>query len=172
MSVSLSPIGGAGAQFFSNIGQPLAGGKIYTYAAGTSTPQTAYTTSAGNIAHSNPIVLDSSGRVPAGGEIWLTSSQKYKFVINDSSGNLIGTYDNISGNGAGPSTQQVQIATAGQTVFTLTGGMTYLPGANTLSVYIDGVKQYVSSAYTETNSTTVTFSEGLHVGALVQFVAP
>ena len=172
MSVSLSPIGGAGAQFFSNSGQPLAGGKIYTYAAGTSTPQTVYTTSAGNIAHSNPIVLDSAGRVSAGGEIWLVNSQTYKFVINDSSGNLIGTYDNVSGSGANALTQQVQTATAGQTVFTLSGGMTYLPGANSLSVYVDGVRQYVSSAYAETNSTTVTFSEGLHVGALVQFIAP
>ena len=62
--VVLSPIGGAANQFFNNNGIPLAGGFIYTYLAGTSTPQPTYTTNAGNIAHTNPIVLDSAGRVP------------------------------------------------------------------------------------------------------------
>jgi hypothetical protein len=94
MAVFLSPIGGAGWQFFNNDGFVLSGGKIYTYLAGTSTPATTYTTSAGSIAHSNPIILDSSGRVPSG-EIWLTDSVAYKFVLKDSNNNLIGTYDNI-----------------------------------------------------------------------------
>ena len=96
MSVSLSPIGGAGWQFFDNNGNPLTGGKIYTYDAGTTTPQTTYTSSAGNVAQANPIVLDSAGRVPSG-EIWLTSGQRYKFVLETSSGVLLGTYDNVSG---------------------------------------------------------------------------
>lgn len=96
MTVKISPFGGAGAQFFNNDGVILSGGLIYTYQAGTSTPQATYTTSAGNVAHSNPIVLNSDGRVPTG-EIWLTSGVAYKFVLKDSSGNLIGTYDNLSG---------------------------------------------------------------------------
>ena len=96
MAVNLSPIGGAGWQFFDNDGVPLAGGLIYTYQAGTSTPQASYTSALGNIANSNPIVLDAAGRVP-GGEIWLTDLIQYKFVINNSSDTLIGTYDNISG---------------------------------------------------------------------------
>jgi hypothetical protein len=93
MAVFLSPVGGAASQFFNNDGTVLAGGKIYTYAAGTSTPKTTYTTSAGSIAHANPIVLDSAGRVP-GGEIWLTSGN-YKFSVFTSASVLIGTYDNI-----------------------------------------------------------------------------
>jgi hypothetical protein len=96
MSVFLSPLGGAGAQFFDNNGVILTGGKIYTYAAGTSTPQTSYTSSSGATAHANPIVLDSAGRVP-GGEIWLTDGLAYKFVIETSAAVLLGTYDNISG---------------------------------------------------------------------------
>ena len=94
MAVNLSPVGGAASQFFDNNGVMLTGGKIFTYAAGTTTPQTAYTSSSGNIAHSNPIILDASGRVP-GGEIWLTSTLSYKFVLKDSLDVLIGTYDNI-----------------------------------------------------------------------------
>lgn len=101
-SYTLSPVGGAGAQFFNNSGVPLAGGKLYTYQAGTTTPQTTYTTNAGNVAHSNPIILDSSGRVPNGGEIWLLIATNYKFVLNTSTDVLIATWDNITGiNGTG-----------------------------------------------------------------------
>lgn len=94
MSVNLSPLGGAAAQFLNNNGTPLVGGLIYTYLAGTSTPVATYTTSAGTVAHANPIVLDAAGRVPTG-EIWLTDGVFYKFVIKTSADVLIGTYDNI-----------------------------------------------------------------------------
>jgi hypothetical protein len=100
MSVFLSPVGGAGAQFFDNNGNPLTGGKLYTYIAGTTTPQATYTGASGNTAHANPIVLDAGGRVP-GGEIWLTDAVQYKFVIKTSVDVLIGTYDNVDGNGSG-----------------------------------------------------------------------
>jgi len=96
MSVNLSPVGGVAAQFFDNDGNVLSGGKIYTYLAGTSTPTATYTTSTGSIAHTNPIILDSSGRVP-GGQIWLTVGVTYKFTIKNSSDALIGTYDNVLG---------------------------------------------------------------------------
>ena len=123
MSVNLSPYGGVGAQFFDNDGNILSGGLIYTYAAGTSTPQTTYTDGAGAIPHANPIVLDSAGRVPTG-EIWLTDGLSYKFVLKNSAGDLIATYDNISGINSNfvayTAQQEIQTATAGQTVFTLT----------------------------------------------------
>ena len=96
MAVYLSLFAGAGQQFFTNAGVPLAGGKIYTYGAGGSTPQATYTTSAGNIAHSNPIVLDAAGRVPGGGEIWLTDTLVYKFVLETSAGVTVQTLDNVS----------------------------------------------------------------------------
>lgn len=95
MAVLMSLYAGAGQQFFSNAGVPLAGGLIYTYGAGGTTPLATYTTSAGSIAHSNPIVLDAAGRVPAAGEIWLTSNLAYKFVLKDSAGVTIQTLDNV-----------------------------------------------------------------------------
>jgi hypothetical protein len=64
--------------------------------------------------------------------------------------------------------EEVQTATAGQTVFNLTT-MTYAAGANNLMVFVDGVNQYEGSSYTETDNNTVTFSQGLHEGALVKF---
>lgn len=174
MAVNLSPIGGVAGQFFDNNGDPLSGGKIYTYSAGTTTPQATYTSAGGGTPHANPIILDAAGRVP-GGEIWLTDGLQYKFVIQTSTNVLIGTYDNIIGINSNfvnyTNSQEIQTATAGQTVFTLTT-MQYQPGTNSLSVFVDGVNQYGPGsmyAYQETNSNTVTFSSGLHVGAEVKF---
>jgi hypothetical protein len=173
MAVNLSPVGGVAGQFFDNNGNPLAGGKLYTYAAGTTTPQTTFTNSLGTVLNSNPIILNSGGRVPS--EIWLTDGLAYKFVLYTSTDTLIGTWDNISGINSNfvnfTNSQEIQTATAGQTVFTLVT-MEYQPGANSLTVYVDGVNQYGPGAlyaYVETNSTTITFNSGLHVGAEVKF---
>jgi hypothetical protein len=95
MAVTLSSLAGAGAQFFDNNGVPLAGGLIYTYLAGTSTPAATYTSSTGSIAHANPIVLDAAGRI-ATGEVWLTSGVEYKFVVKTALFVQLGSYDNIS----------------------------------------------------------------------------
>ena len=93
-----SPLAGAGWQLFNNSGVPLAGGLLYTYAAGTTTPATTYTSSSGSTPNSNPIVLDSAGRTPA--QIWLDSGSNYKFILRDSTGVLIWTNDNIPGSTA------------------------------------------------------------------------
>jgi hypothetical protein len=174
MAVNLSPIGGVAAQFFDNSGNVLSGGKIFTYAAGTTTPQSTYTSAAGTTPHANPIILDAAGRVPTG-EIWLTDGAQYKFIIKTSTDVQIGSYDNIIGINSNfvnyTNSQEIQTATAGQTVFTLTT-MVYQPGTNSLSVFVDGVNQYgpgASYAFQETSDTVVTFTSGLHVGADVKF---
>lgn len=94
MAVVLSPLAGAAAQFFDNNGDPLSGGKLFTYSAGTTTPRVTYTSSSGSIPHTNPIILDAAGRVP-GGEIWLTDGVEYKFTVTSSTNVLIGTYDDV-----------------------------------------------------------------------------
>ena len=96
MTVNPSAAAGFAAQLLDNNGVILSGGKIYTYAAGTTTPQATYTDLLGITAHANPIILDSAGRVP-GGEIWLTGGASYKFLIETSTGILLNTYDNIFG---------------------------------------------------------------------------
>jgi len=152
MAVFLSPIGGAGWQFFNNDGTVLSGGLIYTYLAGTTTPQVSYTTSAGNVAHSNPIVLNSAGRVPTG-EIWLTPNQ-YKFSIFTATSTLISTYDNISGIGAAEYQVQNFTGTGSQTIFTLSSASL---DENFTFVYINGVYQQ-KNTYT-VSGTTLTFSQ-------------
>lgn len=96
MSVNLSALAGAGQQFFSDNGVILSGGKLYSYAAGTTTPQAAYTNASGSTPHTNPIILNSAGRV-ATGEIWLTAGENYKFSLFTSTDVLIATWDNITG---------------------------------------------------------------------------
>jgi len=95
MSVNLSLLAGAGWQFFNDNGVVLSGGKLYTYAAGTTTPQTTYTSATGITPNTNPIVLDAAGRVPE--EIWLTASLQYKFVLKTSADVQIWSKDNIIG---------------------------------------------------------------------------
>ena len=94
MAVNLSPIGN-GISFLGTTGLPLAGGKLYTYQAGSSTPLASYTTIDGTIANSNPIILGSDGKLPE--ELWLTYGYNYKLVLRDSADVLIYTYDNIYG---------------------------------------------------------------------------
>lgn len=96
MAFNLSLVGGVAAQFFDNSGNVLTGGKIYTYLAGTTTPVATYTTSVGNVPWSNPIILNSAGRVSGSGEIWVSSNISYKFILKDSNDVLIATYDNIN----------------------------------------------------------------------------
>lgn len=77
-------------QFFDDDGAPCAGCKLYTYAAGTTTPKATYTTAAGNIENANPVVMDASGRAT----IFLSGA--YKFILNDADDNPIETTDNVT----------------------------------------------------------------------------
>jgi len=79
-------------QIFGSDGAPLVGGKIYTYAAGTTTPAATYTDSSAGTANTNPIILDSYGQA----NIWLLSSTSYKFVVKTATDTLLYTVDNIS----------------------------------------------------------------------------
>lgn len=78
-------------QFFSTAGVPLSGGKLYSYEAGTTTPLATYTTEAGNVAHTNPVILDSRGEA----SVWLGSGGPYKLILKDSNDVEIWTVDNI-----------------------------------------------------------------------------
>jgi hypothetical protein len=79
-------------QIFGTDGLPLVGGKIFTYAAGTSTPIATYTDYTANTANTNPIILDSLGQA----NIWLLNTTTYKFVVKDANDVLLYTVDYIS----------------------------------------------------------------------------
>lgn len=71
-------------------GDPLVGGKLHTYAAGTSSSQATYTNSALNVPNANPVVLDANGEA----DVWL-STDSYKFVLKDSADVTQWTVDNV-----------------------------------------------------------------------------
>ena len=157
MAVFLSPVGGVAAQFFTNTGAVLTGGKLYSYLAGTTTPAATYTTSAGAVARTNPIVLDSAGRVPSGGEIWI-SPVAYKFILKDSNDVLIATYDNVFGIGA----TAVQNYTGnGSTVG-------YAVLGNVIGIYINGIYQNRNTY--SVSSSTLTFSQAPPSTSLIEIL--
>ena len=160
--VYISPVGGVAAQFFDNSGNVLTGGKLYTYQAGTTTPQASYTTSAGNVARTNPVVLNAAGRVPDSGEIWITS-QAYKFVLETSTGVLIATYDNVVAAGSGSYTVQNFTGNGSTVAFTLTNAPA---SENSTNVYINGVYQQ-KNTYSLAGA-VLTFSEAPPVTSSIE----
>lgn len=95
MSFAISPVWRQ--QFFGTDGTPLAGGKLYFYIAGTSTPQDTYQTSTGTV-NTNPITLDGSGYTPFG-VFWANAA--YKISVTDANGvpQLALSQDGVSSTG-------------------------------------------------------------------------
>lgn len=78
-------------RFVDNNGNPLVNGTVSTYAGGTVNPIATYVDSTGTTQNTNPIQLNFRGEC----SIWLTPNIAYKFVVQDSLGNLITTVDNV-----------------------------------------------------------------------------
>ena len=103
-------------------GNPVPGARIYTYAAGTTTPIATYTDAALTVANHNPIIADAAGRYTA----YLVPGTGYLFDIQSSTGTSIDTVDNILGVPSSASTIDIAgtagvAITAGQSVYLSTG---------------------------------------------------
>lgn len=70
-------------------GNPLSGGKIYTYSAGTTTPKDTWQDNLKASAHANPIILDAQGKK------LVFADGAYKFRIDDSNDVTLYTHDNL-----------------------------------------------------------------------------
>jgi lysophospholipase L1-like esterase len=80
-----------GKQYYEGVdGKPLVGGKVYTYAAGTSTPKLTWADANQVAANSNPVILD------ARGEASIFWNGAYKVTLRDAQDNLIWTQDNVT----------------------------------------------------------------------------
>lgn len=88
MAQLLSPLK---QRFFDSNGAPLVGGKLYSYAAGTSTPLATYVDFAGVTENPNPTILDASGEC----DVWI-GNNFYKFVLADANDIVQFTVDNVS----------------------------------------------------------------------------
>ena len=88
--MTATPINTPKFRAFTNAGAPLAGGKLYSYAAGTTTPKATYTDYTATVANTNPVILDANGEA----NIWLDGN--YKIVLNNSADVLQWSVDNLS----------------------------------------------------------------------------
>lgn len=79
-------------QFFDANGNPLVGGKLYSYASGTSTPLATYTDYTGTTANTNPIILDSRGEA----NVWLGGAN-YTLALRSATDVLIWSVDGVNG---------------------------------------------------------------------------
>lgn len=163
MAAYLSPIFGAAHQFFDNQGVILAGGKIWTYLAGTTTLQGTWTDSTQVTSNANPIILDSTGRTTT--EIWLQASTLYKYIVTDSDDNQIGiAWDNIAGLNDITSSVTVSEWSATSLTPTYISATSFsVPGNNTATFTVNRRIQAVVSAgtiygyvYSSTFSTVTT----------------
>lgn len=152
MNVYLSSFGGVGWQFFDANGVPLSGGKIYSYDAGTTTPAPTYTDNTGTTLHSNPIILNSAGRI-ATGTIWQPAGTEYKYGLYTSTDILIGTFDNIGTIPSGESQVANFTGDGVQISFVLPSAPV---SENAVNIFINGVYQQKTTF--DVQSDTVIFS--------------
>jgi hypothetical protein len=73
-----------------------AGGRLYTYEAGTTVPLTTYSDSALSVANANPVLCDAAGLLPP---VYLLS-QSYKFRFTDAADVLLWEQDDVTDSGA------------------------------------------------------------------------
>lgn len=130
MAIFIAP--NAKQRFFDANGDPLVGGKLYSYEAGTTTLAATYADQNGS-ANTNPIILDANGEC----DLWLSDAATYKFVLTDSSDVTQWTVDEISipsvsGSGSGNSitaSSQVALTASGQITITDSGDQVITVGA-------------------------------------------
>lgn len=154
-------------QFFDDNGDPLAGGKVYTYAAGTTTPLVTYTSNTGLIAAPNPIQLDAAGRPESGsGAIW--GEGAYKFIVQNSLGVQVGdVLDNVTSfttlAGAANAYMQSFSGNGVQTVFTTSDNLG--DEEKGLMVFVDNGSPNIATNGTFATDTDWTKGAGWTIGA-------
>lgn len=168
-------------QFFDNDGNPLSGGMLYTFEAGTTTPIATYTDSTQAASNTNPVICDSRGEC----SIWLKPEQKYLFVLTDANGNEIWAQDNISNNVPfvgefGTSTTSLTVG-LGQQTFFIERNKNFVVGmvvqiaytANAIAGYMNGVvTAYTASTGEMVVSVTNSIGSGTYEDWTVSLSAP
>ena len=129
-------------RFCDNSGNALVGGQLFTYQAGTTTPQATYTDSTGVTPNANPVVLNQRGEA----SVWLTPNTAYKFVLEDAAGNVIWSQDQIISSQLLSLYGGVDSGTANTYALTFTASFT---------AYTDGIVIYWVPANSNTGASTV-----------------
>jgi hypothetical protein len=125
-------------QIIDGNGDPIVGAKVYTYAAGTTTPQATYTDATGAIQNANPVIADADGFV----EIWIDRSLAYKYVVTDPNDVTIYTVDGINESAGSGQSQTFAAGSAAAPSVNFVGATTsgmYSPGADSVGISSNGV---------------------------------
>jgi hypothetical protein len=128
------------SQQFSNTGRPLSGGRLYFYRAASTAPQNAYKDTALTLPHPNPIILDSSARVP---EFWLADGN-IKFVLTDKNG--VVQISSTSTQVLGPSSGTSGGSTVDSTTLFQTGDLLWLDVSGTRDGWVRDNGRSIGSA--------------------------
>jgi hypothetical protein len=78
-------------QAFDANGNPLVGGRLYTYASGTTTLLATYTDATGVTAQTNPVILDARGEA----NVWVQNGLSYRYQLRDANDVTLWTVDGI-----------------------------------------------------------------------------
>lgn len=78
------------AVFYDPYGAPLAGGFVYAYVPGGTTPKTTWVDAAQSTPNENPILLD------ANGSALIYGSGTYQLTVTDSLGNQVPAYSGLT----------------------------------------------------------------------------
>lgn len=149
-------------QYLDSNGKPLADGKVYTYAPGTTTPKTTYTDATETSYNTNPVILDGAGRA----SIWIVGA--IKMVIYDANDSYIETRDDIESNLTEAYYEEFS-GTGSQTAFTTSENLGDEETA--LMVFVDGAPLSPND-YT-INGTALTFDTAPLAGTgNIQVYAP
>lgn len=125
--------------YYTTSGAPLVGGRLYTYAAGTSTPKTTWSDAAGTSANTNPVILDSRG------EATVFFSGSYKLELRDAANSVIWSVDSFF---------------AADTSTTVADGRTTLPSGTTVELGSTAVRSVDISGTANIQSFGLTAADG------------
>lgn len=146
MTASLLPV--PIARFVDSNGLPLAGGLVYTYVTGTTTPLASYADATQTVLNTNPIVLDAQGQA----NIWIAGN--YTINVTDANNVQQNGYpvDNVqdlftADNVTATSTTSVTISSTSQT-FTIQPDRYFPPGIFLLVVETSNTANYMHGQVT------------------------
>lgn len=144
-------------RFFDNNGNALAGGLLYTYQSGTSTPQATYTDATGGTPNANPVVLNARGEA----SVWFSAGLSYRLLAKDSAGNTLPGYPVDGVTSGNPSSFMSSVITASDapTARSLLGAMAN--DSSSITAVAGGLADAITAAFTPTNITALT--NGLRV---------
>lgn len=129
-----APLGNPVFYGWDDDGNPLAGGLLYAYVAGTTTPLDTYTDSTLQTANANPVVLDASGKA----EVWCPDDSVYKFILKDSTGVTVWTIDDVAPAQGFPSPYPTQFTSETNPVSYVSATRFKVSGVNVTTTYTAG----------------------------------